>query len=89
MTSVTLVWNAPAADGTDPSVQHYEVFGNGKRLAKPTRAKYRVTGLTFGTQYRFWVVAVDEEARPRRERSDRPRPSCPRSAPPGCPAPTR
>ena len=61
VTSVTLVWHAPAAGGAGPAVQHYEVFGNGKRLAKPTRAKYRVTGLTFGTQYRFWVVAVDEE----------------------------
>jgi hypothetical protein len=61
VTSVTLVWEAPAAGGSDLAVQHYEVFGDGKRLAKPTRAKYRVTGLTFGTAYRFWVVAVDEE----------------------------
>ena len=63
VTSVTLVWDAPEASGTGAAVQHYEVFGDGKRLARPTRAKYRVTGLTFGTAYRFWVVAVDEEGR--------------------------
>ena len=61
VTSVTLVWQPPEASGAGLAVQHYEVFGDGKRLARPTRAKYRVTGLTFGTQYRFWVVAVDEE----------------------------
>jgi hypothetical protein len=65
VTSVTLVWDPPAAAG--PPVQRYEVFRDGKRLARPTRAKYRVTGLTFGTQYRFWVVAVgaDDRASPR------------------------
>jgi chitodextrinase len=62
VTSVTLAWDAPAATA-GLAVQHYEVFGDGKRLARPTRAKYRVTGLTFGTRYRFWVVAVDEEGR--------------------------
>jgi chitodextrinase len=73
VTSVTLVWHPPEASGAGPAVQHYEVFGNGKRLARPTRAKYRVTGLTFGTQYRFWVVAVDEAGRssPRALRSAR------------------
>ena len=63
VTSVTLVWDPPEASGAVPAVQHYEVFGDGKRLARPTRAKYRVTGLTFGTQYRFWVVAIDEDGR--------------------------
>jgi hypothetical protein len=65
VTSVTLVWDAPATSGGDAgvAVQHYEVFGEGKRLARPTRTKYRVTGLTFGTQYRFWVVAVDADGR--------------------------
>jgi hypothetical protein len=61
VTSVTLVWEPPAAAGTP--VQRYEVFRDGKRLARPTRAKYRATGLRFGTQYRFWVVAVGEDDR--------------------------
>jgi chitodextrinase len=69
VTSVTLVWDPPAAGAR--SVQRYEVFRNGKRLARPTRAKFRVTGLRFGTQYRFWVVAVgeDDRASPRALRS--------------------
>jgi hypothetical protein len=69
VTSVTLLWDPPAAGAG--SVQRYEVFRNGKRLARPTRAKYRVTGLKFGTQYRFWVVAVgeDDRASPRALRS--------------------
>lgn len=62
VTSMTLVWDPPASGGGG-SVGHYEVFRDGKRLARPTRAKYRVTGLTFGTQYRFWVVAVDADGR--------------------------
>jgi hypothetical protein len=63
VTSVTLLWDPPEAGGAGAAVQRYEVFGDGKRLARSTRAKYRVTGLTFGTQYRFWVVAVDEDGR--------------------------
>jgi chitodextrinase len=66
VTSVTLTWDPPAG-----SVQGYQVFRDGKRLARPTRAKYHVTGLTFGTHYRFWVVAVgeDDRASPRALRS--------------------
>jgi hypothetical protein len=69
VTSVTLVWDPPSAGAA--SVLRYEVFRNGKRLARPTRAKYRVTGLRFGTNYRFWVVAVgqDDRASPRALRS--------------------
>lgn len=62
VTTVSLAWDPP--DGTDPSaVDHYEVFRDGRRTGRTTRPKFDVTGLTFGTRYRFWVVAVDGEGR--------------------------
>jgi hypothetical protein len=61
VTSVTLVWDPPA--GGRGSVARYEVFRDGKRVTRSTRPKYRATGLTFGTQYRFWVVAVGADDR--------------------------
>jgi chitodextrinase len=62
VTSVSLAWDPPAR--TEPSaVHHYEIFRDGRRIGRPTRPRYDVTGLTFGTRYRFWVVAVDEAGR--------------------------
>ena len=62
VTSVGLAWDPPTGGG-GADVHHYEVFRDGKRVARPTRPKYVVTGLTFGTRYRFWVVAVGEDDR--------------------------
>jgi hypothetical protein len=70
VTSVSLVWDPPAS--VDPgAVDHYEVFRDGKRIGLPTRSRYDVAGLTFGTTYRFWIVAVssDQRASPRVVRS--------------------
>ncbi|MBA3690011.1 MAG: fibronectin type III domain-containing protein [Actinobacteria bacterium] len=70
VTSVSLRWDPPP--GVEPrAVDHYEVFRDGQRLGRPTRARYDVAGLRFGTSYRFWVVAVGEDGRssPRAVRS--------------------
>jgi Fibronectin type III domain len=70
VTSVSLTWDPP--HGVEPgAVDHYEVFRDGKRLGRPTRARYDAAGLTFGTSYRFWVVAVggDDRESPRVVRS--------------------
>ncbi len=62
VTSVSLMWDPPP--GVAPgAVDHYEVFRDGKRIARPTRARHLVTGLTFGTSYRFWIIAVGEDER--------------------------
>jgi hypothetical protein len=62
VTTVSLAWDPPAQ--TEPSaIHHYEVFRDGRRIGRPTRPRLDVTGLTFGTRYRFWVVAVDGEGR--------------------------
>lgn len=62
VTSVSLVWDPPP--GVEPgAVDHYEVFRDGKRIARSTRARYDVAGLTFGTSYRFWIVAVGSDRR--------------------------
>ena len=62
VTSVSLAWDPPA--GTDPSaIHHYEVFRDGRRAGRPTRPRFDAAGLMFGTRYRFWVVAVDEQGR--------------------------
>ena len=62
VTTLSLRWDPPA--GAAPNaLDHYEVFRDGKRIGRPTRARYDVTGLTFGTGYRLWVVAVDGEGR--------------------------
>ena len=62
VTSVSLAWDPPA--GTDPSaIHHYAVFRDGSRAGRPTRPRFEATGLMFGTRYRFWVVAVDEQGR--------------------------
>jgi chitodextrinase len=62
VTTVSLAWDPPA--GTDPSgIHHYEVFRDGKRVGRSTRPRFDVAGLTFGTRFRFWVVAVDQEGR--------------------------
>jgi hypothetical protein len=62
VTSLRLVWDPPPG-GEPGAVAHYEVFRDGKRIGRPTRARYDVTGLTFGTGYRFWIVAVDSDGR--------------------------
>jgi hypothetical protein len=70
VTSVSLVWDPPP--GIQPGeLDHYEVFRDGKRIGRPTRARYDVAGLTFGTSYRFWVIAVggDRRVSPRVVRS--------------------
>lgn len=70
VTSVSLVWDPPP--GAEPgAVDHYEVFRDGKRIGRPTRARYDVADLTFGTGYRFWIVAVggDDRTSPRVVRS--------------------
>lgn len=62
VTTASLAWDPPAR--TEPSaVHHYEIFRDGRRIGRTTRPRYDVTGLTFGTRYRFWVVAVDGEGR--------------------------
>lgn len=70
VTSVSLAWDPPAGI-EPPAVDHYEVFRDGKRIGRPTRTRYDARGLTFGTSYRFWVVAVgtDDRASPRVLRS--------------------
>lgn len=62
VTTVSLVWDRPG-DAGPRDVDHYEIFRDGKRMGRSTRARYEAAGLTFGTRYRFWVVAVGEEAR--------------------------
>ena len=62
VTTVSLAWDPPAR--TDPSaIHHYEVFRDGKRVGRTTCPKFDVARLTFGTRYRFWVVAVDPDGR--------------------------
>jgi hypothetical protein len=62
VTSVSLAWDPPS--GAEAGhVDHYEVFRDGKRIGRPTRARFDVAGLTFGTSYRFWIVAVSSDHR--------------------------
>jgi chitodextrinase len=62
VTTVSLTWDPPA--GAEPSaVDHYEVFRDGRRVGRAARPRFDVTGLTFGTRYRFWIVAVDGDGR--------------------------
>jgi hypothetical protein len=70
VTSVSLVWDPPSGVEAG-ALDHYEVFRDGKRIGRPTRARFDVAGLTFGTSYRFWIVAVsiDHRASPRVVRS--------------------
>jgi hypothetical protein len=62
VTSVHLAWNAPRGAGPG-SIDHYEVFRDGRRVGRTTRPRFDVAGLTFGTRYRFWVVAVNDAGR--------------------------
>jgi chitodextrinase len=62
VTTVSLAWDPPA-DPEPPAVDHYEIFRDGRRIGRAARPRFDVTGLTFGTRYRFWVVAVDGDGR--------------------------
>ena len=63
VTSVHLAWDPPEGAAL-AAIHHYEVFRDGRRVGRSSRPRFDVTGLTFGTRYRFWVVAVDGGGRP-------------------------
>jgi hypothetical protein len=62
VTSVHLAWDPPADAGPE-TIHHYEVFRDGRRVGRTARPRFDVAGLTIGTRYRFWVVAVDGDGR--------------------------
>jgi len=56
---VTLFWTAPTYDGGSP-ILYYLVYVNGVPQSTPTNAtSYTVNGLTNGTEYSFYVAAVN------------------------------
>lgn len=62
VTTMSLAWDPPT--NAEPSaIHHYEVFRDGRRVGRASRPRFDATGLTFGTRYRFWVVAVDQDGR--------------------------
>jgi hypothetical protein len=60
LTTVTLAWEPP--DRGAP-VDHFEVFRDGKRIAKTEGSGFRDEGRTIGTLYRYWVVTVAQDGR--------------------------